>query len=49
MNDSPSSLKHFTVNAETLEQLPPLYREVAKILIERGEWVLIRPMQEREA
>lgn len=39
-NTASSSVKQFTVNAETLEQLPPLYREVANILIERGEWKL---------
>lgn len=48
-NCSGSSLKRFTVDAETLEQLPPLYREIANILIERGEWVLITPVQELEA
>lgn len=48
-NCSCSSAKHFVVDAETLEQLPPLYREIANILIERGEWELITPGREQEA
>lgn len=48
-NCSASSAKQVTVDAETLEQLPPLYREIANILIERGEWVLITPGGDREA
>lgn len=42
-NSAASSVKQFTVDVETLEQLPPLYREVANILIERGEWKLNTP------
>lgn len=44
-NTASSSVKHFTVDAETLDQLPPLYREVANVLIERGELKLNTPKE----
>ena len=47
-NHSVYSVKGFAVHPETLEQLPPLYREIANILIKRGEWTLITTIQERE-
>ena len=40
-NSAISANIQFTIDSETLDSLPPLYKEVANILIERGKWRLL--------